>query len=147
VWWWCRYVKPLIKKYFIQLGTSRRLDRQQLEDFYYSAIYALLNTTITDQTHSKLRQLKAKIIRSRTEHHRSRYINLGETDAYETETSSLYQLIRRRERQKHRLIDGVLDTNVECRTAQAAILRVFASYVHDKYARQPTDHQATHNIL
>jgi hypothetical protein len=36
MWWWCRYVKPMIRKFFIQAGTTRRRDKK-LEDFYYSA--------------------------------------------------------------------------------------------------------------
>jgi hypothetical protein len=96
VWWWCGDVKLMIRKFFIHAGTTRSLDQKQLEDFYYSTIYALLTGDITDQTNNKLRHLKAKIVRLHTKHDCHCSVDVGESDTIENETPSLYQLMRQR---------------------------------------------------
>jgi hypothetical protein len=88
-WWWCRYVKLMIKKYFIKTATTRLHDRKQLENFYYDAIYYLLNEPNSDQTHTKLRHLKAKIVRLYTAPHHCRYVDIVDTDVLEGESHSL----------------------------------------------------------
>ena len=60
--WWDQYVKSIIKLLFIREGTERN-DWIKMENFYYTAIYDVLQEP--DQHRSKtlaMRRLKAKII-------------------------------------------------------------------------------------
>jgi exonuclease III len=44
VLWWEGYVKRMLKQTFTWEGAARRRDRRDLENFYFEAIYALLQT-------------------------------------------------------------------------------------------------------
>ena len=53
----------MIRQIFIQEGTSRRRDRQTLENLYYEAIYtALQEDSLRGATFLTLKQLKAKTV-------------------------------------------------------------------------------------
>jgi len=68
-----------VRQIFIQEGTSRRRDRQTLENFYYEAIYtALQEDNLRDTTIFKLKQLKEKIVRLYHEPHH--HLFLGNDD-------------------------------------------------------------------
>jgi hypothetical protein len=69
VLWWGRYVKRTVRQLFTSEGTNGRRDRQTLENFYYDAIYNILqDATLTDTTYVTLKKLKAKIVRLHHEH-------------------------------------------------------------------------------
>jgi arginine deiminase len=54
----------MLKQTFTWEGAARRRDRRALENFYYEAIYALLQTPTEHAARAaKLKQLKAKITR------------------------------------------------------------------------------------
>jgi hypothetical protein len=65
-----------MRQIFIQEGTSRRRDRQTLENFYYEAIYtALQEDNLRDTTFLTFKQLKAKIVRLYHEPHHHLFLN------------------------------------------------------------------------
>jgi hypothetical protein len=54
----------MVRQMFTSEGTNRRRDRQILENFYYDAIYTVLQeATLTNTTYVALKKLKAKIVR------------------------------------------------------------------------------------
>jgi hypothetical protein len=76
VMWWGRCAKRMMRQIFIQEGTSRRRDRQTLENFYYEAIYtALQEDNLRDTTFLTLKQLKAKIVRLYHESHHHLFLD------------------------------------------------------------------------
>jgi hypothetical protein len=115
----------MIKKYFIKTATTHRHDRKQLENFHYDVIYHLLKEPTSDQTHTKLRQLKAKIVRLYTAPQHRRCVDTADTDVLEGESLSLYHLIRQRRRQTTRLVDNIQDVEGTIKNAPFDILRVF----------------------
>ena len=147
VGWWCRYVKPMLRKHFIQTGATMRRDRQQLENFYYAVIYDLLQAEICDATYVKLRQLKAKITRLYVTQQRRHYVDIDELDSLEGEVPSLYQLLRQRTRQKVRLIEHTHDESGARQTGQGAVLRCFNTHMDAKYAVKLTDAEALQALL
>jgi hypothetical protein len=76
----------MIKRYFIKTARTHRHDRKQLENFYYDAIYDLLKEPTSDRTHTKLRHLKAKIVRLYTALHHRRYVDTAHTHVLEGES-------------------------------------------------------------
>jgi len=69
VYWWELYVKRKVKILFTSEGTERNSDRTRLEDFYYSAIYDAIQETIPHtQKMTRLKKLKAKLIRLKSTH-------------------------------------------------------------------------------
>jgi hypothetical protein len=73
----------MIKKYFIKTATIHRHDRKQLEYFYYDVIYDLLKEPPSDRMHTKIKHLKAKIVRLYTAPHYRRYVDTADTDVLE----------------------------------------------------------------
>jgi hypothetical protein len=147
-WWWCRYVKTMLKIHFMNTGTNRRRDRQKLENFYYAAIYdKLKEENIQDQTYIKLRKLKAKIIKLYIEPQQNQYVDTEDNDLIAGEEPSLYQLLRQRKRQKSRLIEQINDDEGNTQTTQMGMLRFFATFMEEKYATKMTDVSAIHEIV
>jgi len=63
VHWWELYVKRKVKILFTSEGTERNSDRTRLEDFYYSAIYDVIQEPIPHtQKMTTLKKLKSKLI-------------------------------------------------------------------------------------
>ena len=50
VMWWWRYVKGMIGQLFRSEGTDRRRNRIEMENFYCSAIYSVLQNTAPQTT-------------------------------------------------------------------------------------------------
>ena len=62
--WWERYAKRMIRILFIQEGAERRREHITMENYYYAAIYDILQDTHPhDTTAIALQQLKARIVR------------------------------------------------------------------------------------
>jgi hypothetical protein len=91
----------MLRKLFINDGTNRRHDRQQLENFFNEAIYDILKEeNLQESTYTNLRQLKEKIIRLYHEPKHSLHLDTEENDTIPGEVPSLYQLIKQRRRQE-----------------------------------------------
>ena len=134
VMWWCRYVKRMIRQLFIGEGADRRRDRIELENFYYSAIYSVLQDT-TSQTNQAvtLKKIKAKIIRLNSKHHLGMFIDNGEQDHIMGEEPSLHHLLKIRKRQAQCPVHQVCDTDSSLKTSPADTLRVFTECMRRKY--------------
>ena len=105
VQWWVHYVKQKVKRLFIQEGAERNADRRRMEEFYYSAIYDVLQI---QESHAdkmlKLKKLKAKIVRLNSPYRQRVMIDTEEHDQITGEYPSLHHLLKRRKRQEGRLI-------------------------------------------
>jgi hypothetical protein len=75
-----------------------------MENFYYAAVYDLLQDEIRYNTYAKFRQLKAQTTRLYDTPQRRHYVDIDELDTLDGEEPSLCQLIRQRTRQKHVLL-------------------------------------------
>ena len=63
VHWWVHYAKRRIRSLFMREGVERSRDQIRLEEFYYTAIYEVLQQPAPQaEKMSKLKDLKAKII-------------------------------------------------------------------------------------
>jgi exonuclease III len=61
---WNRHIKRRIKQQFTSEGAERRRDQEQMETFYYEAINSILrDDTVGTKKTTKLKELKAKIVR------------------------------------------------------------------------------------
>jgi len=102
---------------FIQEGTSRRRDRQTLENFYYEAIYtALQEVNFRDTTFLKLKQLKAKIVRLYHETHHHLFLDNDDQNKMEDEEPSLHHLLKRHKRQEYGMVNSVYDNDGNIQT-------------------------------
>jgi hypothetical protein len=118
-----------------------------MENFYYAAVYDLLQDEICDTTYDKLRQIKAKITRLYATPQRCHYVDIDELDKLEGEEPSVYQLIRQRTRQKARLIEHIQDDLGTCLTDPGEVMRCFTAHMDAKYARKHIDTEALQAIL
>ena len=98
-------MKQKVKRLFIQVGAERNADRRRMEEFYYSAIYDVLQI---QESHAdkmlKLKKLKAKIVRLNSPYRQRVMIDTEEHDQITGEYPSLHHLLKRRKRQEGRLI-------------------------------------------
>ena len=128
---WCkRYVKRMIRLLFIQEGSERRRDRSTMENFYYEALYAILQETHQHET-SPLKQPKARIVRLHSTGQR-RVLGISELDKFAGEEPTLYHLLKMRRRQESRMVHRVRDNYGNTRTTKD-ILRTFVAFMRGKY--------------
>ena len=93
--WWERYVKRMLRQTFTWEGAARRRDRLSLENFYYEAIYTLLQTPADHATKAaKLKHMKGKITRLHHEEQKCLFLSKDDRDSLERENPSLYHLLR-----------------------------------------------------
>jgi len=148
VLWWGRYVKRMVRQLFTSEGTNRRRDRKTLENFYYDAIYNILqDATLTDTTYVTLKKLKAKIVRLHHEPTQRLLLHTEDQDKCEDETPSLYHILQMRKRQESRMIDRVYDSEGHLKTSPLAILRVYTEFMKNKYDMITADADSIHRIL
>jgi hypothetical protein len=104
-----------------------------MESFYYEAIHSILrdNTTGTP-TSTKLKELKAKIIRLHGVEQQKRLLDIGEQDRLTTEIPSIYLLIRTKKRQETRNIQRITDRHGNIHTDTMNILRTFTEHLKEK---------------
>jgi hypothetical protein len=132
VMWWGRYAKRMMLQIFIQEGTSRRRDRQILENFYYEAIYtALQEDNLRGTTFLTLKQLKAKakIVRLYHEPHHHLFLDNDDQNKIEDEEPSLHHLVKRQKRQDSRMANSVYDNDGNIQTTPMNILRTFTLFM------------------
>jgi len=129
VQWWVHYVKQKVKSLFIQEGAERNADRRRMEEFYYPAIYDVLQIPEprTDKM-LKLKKLKSKIVRLNSTYRQRVMIDTEEHDQIAGEYPSLHHLLKSRKRQEHHLIRQIVDENEETHTTSVSILRAFATH-------------------
>jgi len=131
-------VKWKVKRLFIQEGAERNADRRRMEEFYYSAIYDVLQVP---EPHAdkmlKLQKLKAKIVRLNSPYRQRVMIDTEEHDQIAGEYPSLHHLLKSQKRQEHRLIRQIVDENEETHTTPASILQAFAT--HFQQTLQPIE--------
>jgi hypothetical protein len=148
VLWWGRYVKRMVRQLFTSEGTNRRRDRQSLENFYYDAIYNILqDATLTDTTYVRLKKLKAKIVRLHREPTQRLFLHTEDQDKCEDETPSLYYILQMRKRQESRMIDSVYDSEAHLQTSPLAMLRVYTELMKNKYDKITVNADSIHRIL
>jgi len=91
-----KIAKRMMRQIVTQEGTSRRRDRQTLENFYYEAIYtALQEDNLRGTTFLTLKQLKAKIVRQYYEPHHHLFLDNDDQNKIEDEEPSLHHLLKR----------------------------------------------------
>ena len=138
VQWWVHYMKQKVKSLFIQEGAERNADWRRMEEFYYSAIYDVLQVPEphTDKM-LKLKRLKAKIVRLNSPYRQRVMVDTEEHDQIAGEYPFLHHLLKSWKRQENRLIRQIIDENEETHTTSASILRAFAT--HFQQALQPIE--------
>ena len=111
--WWCRYVKRMIRQLFSSEVADCRRYRMEMENFYYSAIYSVLQDTTPHITQAVAlkKKLRAKIIRLKSKHHLGMFIDSGEQDRITGEEPSLHHLLKTRKREAQRTVHRVYDTD------------------------------------
>jgi exonuclease III len=100
--WWERCVKPAIRQTFIREGAGRKRDRRAMENFYYAAIYDLLNTTNEHtSTAITLKHLKAQIIRLHHKELQSIFLDNNDQDKIDGEEPTIYHIIKQKKDKQH----------------------------------------------
>ena len=94
-----------------------------MENFYYSAIYSVLQDTTPQTTQAvALKKLRAKIIRLNSKHHLGMFIDNREQDRIKGEETSLHHLLKIRKRQAQLTVHQVYDTDGPLKTSPADII-------------------------
>ena len=132
--WWERHAKRMIRILFIQEGAERRREHTAMENFYYAAIYDILQDTHPhDTTAIALQQLKARIVRIYSMRQQRVFLDNSEHDRLAGEEPTLYHILKRRRRQESRMITSVHDSNGNKHTSTSDILRTFTTFMRSKY--------------
>lgn len=138
--WWEHHVKRKIKYLFIREGTERKADRTNMENFYYAAIYDILQGT---ETHTrkltKLKELKAKIVRLNNHSRQKMMLDTEEYDKTIGETPSLHHILKSRRRQSSRAVQEIRDKNDRIQSTSAAIIKVFEKHYKEKFKPKQID--------
>jgi exonuclease III len=143
VMWWSRYVKRRIKITFIAEGVERRQDRQQLKNFYYKVMNNIIrDNSVGPATTTKLKEIKARIIRIHREEQQKKRLDKGIADGMPTENPSLYHILRTQKRQEMRNIVSITDNQGITHTDTRHILETFTNHLKGKYGTLPL--QARH---
>jgi hypothetical protein len=148
VMWWERVVKNQIRKLLTSEGARRRKDDIVLENFYHACLYDLLRRPPHQEDGmATINQFKAKIIRLYSARLARGNIELQSQNALHKERTSLYQLIKRRQRMVLRTITAVHDpTNGKLATTTRSIVTAFSSYLRLKYSPLPVDEESITNM-
>jgi len=145
--WWGRYAKRMKRQIFIQEGTSRRKDRQTLENFYYETIYtALQEDNLRDTTFLTLKQLKTKIVRLYHEPHHHPFLDNDDQNKMEVEEASLHHVLKRHKRQECCMVNNIYDDG-NIQTTPMNILRTFTMFMKKKYDTIQVDSDRVNRML
>jgi hypothetical protein len=119
-----------------------------LENFYYEAIYALLQTPANHAAEAaKLKQLKAKITRLHHEEQKCLFLSNDDCDRLEGENPSLYHLLKTRKRQESKTVQKLHDEKGVPQTTRAGILKTFKNYMYEKFGNISTDNESLRGLL
>ena len=126
--------KGIIRILFLQEGAEQRREHIAMENFYYAAIYDILQDTHPhDTTAIALQQLKARIVRIYSMRQQRVFLDNSEHDRLASEETTLYHTLKRWRRQESRMITSVHDTNGNNHTSTSDILRTFTNLMRSKY--------------
>jgi hypothetical protein len=136
VQWGCRYAKRSLQVLFSREEADRRRDRDEMENFNYSAIYDVLQAPGSNNEKAlSLKRIKAKIIRLNSTHQHAALVDIGDRDRLRGEGMSLHHLLQGRKRRRQRTIQYLYDQDCEAKSTTADTLRVFTDYFKQKYDR------------
>jgi hypothetical protein len=111
-----------------------------MESFYYATINDILrDEKIGQRKITKLRELKAKIIRLQSQEQQKRLLDIGDADRFQVETPSIYHLMRTRKRQEKRNITNVTDENGKKHDTNGTIIRTFTYHLRKRYGKIDVD--------
>ena len=114
--------------------TIKEEHRIKMEDFYYTALYDVLQEPGQHAAKMvKLKKLKAKIIRLNSSYRQRLLIDTSEQDRIAGEPSSLHQLIKTRNRPANRLIEQIVDDNNKIQKSSISLLRAFSMHFHREF--------------
>jgi len=131
---------------FWQKGTERRRDRVEMENFYYTAIYDVLqNTNHHAAKATNLNKLKAKIVRLYSAQRMGALIDIGEQDRMLGEEPSLHHLLKGRKRQEQRTVQQIYDSGI-LHTSSDDILRIITEHMRSKYDHITIDGECVRSI-
>jgi exonuclease III len=134
VMWWTRLVKRRIRQLFIAEGAERKKDRRQMEEFYYAALNSLMSgNMVGPATLTKLKELKAKILRLHGLSRQQRLIDTDEKDSLNAEIPTIYHIMRTKKRQDMRNVTRITDNNGNTHVSIMDIIRTFTEYMKEKY--------------
>ena len=101
VLWWDRFVKRMIRQTFQRESTECRHDRIAMENFYYSAIYQVLQAP---ENHVKeataLKRFNTKIVQLNSVQQQGILLDNGDQDRIVGEELSIHHFIKAIKRQK-----------------------------------------------
>jgi hypothetical protein len=148
VMWWERVVKNQICKLLTSEGARRRMDDIALENFYHACLYDLVRRpSHQEEGIAAVNQCKGKIIRLYSARLARGNIELQSPDALQKERTTLYRLIKRRQRRVQQTITAVHDpTNGTLATTTRSIVTAFSSYLRLKYSPLPVDKESIRNM-
>ena len=119
---------------FFQERTSRRNDRQTLENIFYGAIYtALQEDNLLDTTFLTIKQLKAKIVHLYHEPHHHLFLVNEDQNKMEDVEPSLHHVLKRHKRPESRMFNSIYDNDGNIHTTPMNILRTFTVFMKKKY--------------
>jgi len=115
-------------------GTERNSGRMRLENFYYAAIYDVIQEPIQyTQKMSTLKMLKAKILCLNSTFRQKLKVDTGEQDKMSGEYPSLHHLIKTRKRQARRTIRQICDDEGITHAESMDIMKVFTMHFRKKF--------------
>jgi hypothetical protein len=129
--WWERVAKKELRKLLITEGAMRRRDDLALGNFYHGILYDLIQSPPPHEDKiTTINHIRAKIVRLYAARLRHVNIELHDTDALQTERTTLYQLMRRRRRRVQWTITSVHDpARGISTTTTKGIVNVFSNYL------------------
>jgi hypothetical protein len=145
--WWERVVKINIRGLFTGEGTEKRCEETQMENFYYACLYeALKQPTQHAERKTMINRLQTKTVQIYTAKLARGQVELKTQDILQEERMSLYQLMKRRQRNKQREIQTVQNQNNEMQTSMRGIVRGFSDYIRRKYVPIQVDEQSIRDL-
>ena len=128
----------MIRLTFHREGAERRRDRIAMENFYYSAIYQVLQAPANHvQKATTLKRLKAKIIRPHSIQQQGILLDNGDPDKIVGEELSIHNFISAIQQQKARTVTQIYDQEGTLHKSSAEILRTFAAYMRRTFDHVP----------
>src|SRR5215510_6533193 len=146
--WWTRFIKKQIKRYYTSIGTARRRDRDQLENFYFSALYDVMKSDLPPgRMYDTINDLRRKINNLQTGD-TGKFFSTSPEQALQTdEHPTLYHIIRLQKRKQSRHIGSIRDARNELHTTQPEISRTFLEDLTHRFETHNPDEAAKNHIL
>jgi hypothetical protein len=133
-----RNVKRMLKQLYSREGEERRRGSVEMEKFYYTAIYGVLQNT--DRHAAKattLNKLKGQILRLYITQRKGALQDTWEQDRLLGEEPSLHHFLKGRKRHEQRTVHEICGTDGILHTTSADILRISTHHMRCKYDHIP----------